>query len=387
MLKRSLRAATAALALVLTASACGGSDDSSTSEGPIKIGMVLSLSGPAAPFGAPTKTAIEAVVDKVNEDGGINGRDIELISYDDKTDPTEAAKGARSVIDDGAVAIIGSSTGSGTLALAPVAAAAKVPVLAGNSTDEVVDPESDTFPWVFRSVPSNTVYADLVFERVASDGHTRPAIFYQEDAYGEFATDLMKKGSDSAPEVEIVETKSAALDATDVTAQATALRNADPDAVILNLSSVALGAAALRAFQDVGLDVPIYGAAGIAQPALLEQAGDAAEGMVAPGIIDPSNPTEGQQALWDLIEASGDEPSFGFADVIGGGTAQVLVDALMTTEEGATLDGTAVRDALQSGEELNAYQSDTVSYSGDDHSGPTGAAWIVAENGKFVAAP
>lgn len=261
MFKRPVVAAVAALTLALTLSACGGSDSGSTSDGPIKVGLVLSLSGPAAPFGAPTKNAIDAVVAKTNADGGINGRKIELITYDDKTDPTEAAKGARSVIDDGAVVIIGSSTGSGTLALAPVAAAAKIPVLAGNSTDEVVDPETDFFPWIFRSVPSNTTYSKKVLERIQEDGLTKVAVFYQEDAYGQFATELMEKGLDTAPDVEIVDTAAAALDATDVTAQATTLRNADPDAVVLNLSSVTLGAAALRAFNDVGLDVPIYGAA------------------------------------------------------------------------------------------------------------------------------
>ncbi|MBE0694912.1 MAG: ABC transporter substrate-binding protein, partial [Aquamicrobium sp.] len=58
---------------------------------PLKIGLLLSLSGPAAPFGIPERDAVKALADGVNAEGGVNGRKGELVTYDDATNPTEAA--------------------------------------------------------------------------------------------------------------------------------------------------------------------------------------------------------------------------------------------------------------------------------------------------------
>src|SRR5690606_36413551 len=102
---------------------------------PLRIGLLLSLSGPAAPFGIPERDAVEVLVKKMNDEGGVNGRKIELSVYDDATNPTEAARGATQLIQQNkVVAIIGSTTGSGTLAAAPVAMRYEVPMVAPNGT-------------------------------------------------------------------------------------------------------------------------------------------------------------------------------------------------------------------------------------------------------------
>src|SRR5688572_16088773 len=74
--------------------------------GPIKVGVLIALSGPAAAYGAEERRAIEAVTNRVNAEGGIKGRKIELIVRDTKTNPTEAARLANQVIaDDKVIAI------------------------------------------------------------------------------------------------------------------------------------------------------------------------------------------------------------------------------------------------------------------------------------------
>src|SRR5690606_10476845 len=83
---------------------------------PIKIGVLVALSGPAAAYGSEERRAVEAVAKRVNDQGGINGRPIELVIRDTKTNPTEAARLANQVIlDEKVVAIIGATTGSETL--------------------------------------------------------------------------------------------------------------------------------------------------------------------------------------------------------------------------------------------------------------------------------
>ena len=88
---------------------------------PVKIGVVLSLSGPAAVFGIPERDAIQVVMEKLKADGKLK-RPIELVIYDDKTNPTEATRMVTQAIsNDKVVTIIGPGTGGNILAAGPLA--------------------------------------------------------------------------------------------------------------------------------------------------------------------------------------------------------------------------------------------------------------------------
>ena len=72
---------------------------------PVKIGVVLSLSGPAAVFGLPERNAIMALDKEIQAAGGVKGRKLELVFFDDKTNPTEAARGVTQLINDEKVVV------------------------------------------------------------------------------------------------------------------------------------------------------------------------------------------------------------------------------------------------------------------------------------------
>jgi branched-chain amino acid transport system substrate-binding protein len=75
---------------------------------PIKIGAFFDLSGPASNIGTPTKLVADIVVDKINKEGGVNGRPIELVTGDTEGDPTKAITLAKKFINvDKVVAVIG----------------------------------------------------------------------------------------------------------------------------------------------------------------------------------------------------------------------------------------------------------------------------------------
>jgi branched-chain amino acid transport system substrate-binding protein len=371
----------------LLASCASPASSASTDESPIKIGAVLSLTGPAAAFGIPERNAAQVAVDRVNAQGGVKGRQIELVVADDKTNPTEAARAAQRLItSDGVVAIVGSSTGSGTLAMAPVAAQNKVPVLAPNGTIGVTDRSQGFFPWVFRTSVSDTVTIPALLERAKKDGHKKIAVFYQEDALGRFSAQLLEKMDAEDDEFEIVAAAAVPLDATDVSAPATRINEAKPDAVILPLSSVGVGGSFLRTTHELGLDVPMYGALAVAQDAIIKNAGEAAsERLIVANMINPSEPTVEQKELYDLIRKSGNEPAGGFADLFGANSVAVAVAAL---KEAPEITGEALRGALENGNEYMAWAIKPYRYTADNHDGlaADGLVWTTVKGGKFVAA-
>jgi branched-chain amino acid transport system substrate-binding protein len=107
--KRTVLSLSAASVVLLTLAGCAPASTDSSDAGPIKIGAVSSLTGPA-PF-PEVPGAAQAVFDRVNAAGGINGRLIEYLSVDDGADPAQASKAARRLVDeDQVVAMVGSAS-------------------------------------------------------------------------------------------------------------------------------------------------------------------------------------------------------------------------------------------------------------------------------------
>ncbi len=373
---------------VVLLSACGGdagAEGDGGGGGPIKVGLISSLTGPAATFGVPLRGAVEASVRDINDNGGVLGREIELVVHDDETDPTTAAQGATELVDEGVVAIIGAVTSSTTLAFAPIAASAEIPVIAIAGAAAVTADDAEARDWTWRMTPNDAEVIPAMFERIVDQGYERVAIFAQDDAYGEYGSQLFGDLAEGEG-VEIVETVSAALDATDVTPQATRLRDADPDVIVLQLSSVGLASSFLRAAGDVGLEVPTLGGVGMSQQALIDNAGDAASVVVTANVLDPSNLTDAQNDLYALMEEGGDEPTYGFADLAGGDAPRVLAAAI---EKAGEATGPAINEALTDGLEVEAAAEAPYGFSGDDHDGlpiPDGLVFTAVRDGAFVRA-
>ena len=107
--RKSLAVLATAGVVLLVAAGCSSSGSSGTNTAPIKVGAISSLSGPVV-FPEASQ-AVKAVFDKVNREGGINGRQIEYLVEDDKVDPQAAQQAARKLVDsDGVVAMVGSAS-------------------------------------------------------------------------------------------------------------------------------------------------------------------------------------------------------------------------------------------------------------------------------------
>src|SRR5437868_12643648 len=138
--------------------------------GPIKIGMVTSLTCNYAPLGTSDKLAAQQIVDGVNAKHGINGRKIELEIVDDGSDPNQSVIQFNKVIGDGAVAVLGPPQSTADLAIKPVANDKKMPTISLGAADDQVVPVT---PYMWMTAPLSSQVATVCVNFMKSQGKTK----------------------------------------------------------------------------------------------------------------------------------------------------------------------------------------------------------------------
>ncbi|QJB54932.1 ABC transporter substrate-binding protein [Pseudodesulfovibrio sp. zrk46] len=116
-------------------------------ESPIKIAMITAKTGVAGATNIVSFDAAQFVVKEINEQGGILGRKVKLLEYDNKSTPEGSAEAARAAIKDGAVAVVGCNWSSHSIAMAKVLQEAGIPMISHMSTNEAVTKVGD---FIFR---------------------------------------------------------------------------------------------------------------------------------------------------------------------------------------------------------------------------------------------
>jgi branched-chain amino acid transport system substrate-binding protein len=312
----------------------------------VKIGVILSLSGPAASFGIPEKEMVRVIADNLNAGGGVNGHMLEVVLHDDRTDPTEAVRGASKLLrQDGVVAIIGSTTGNSTLAFLPLAEQAKVPVLSPNATVAVTSKSNSFFAWAFRPcLNTNDMTEGVVEAVVLKNGLKRVAVVYSEDAFGREGADLVREIAKSKGGFEVVETAGVPLNAIDFSTTASRIRNANPDFAYVISSAAAVGAGFARAARQVGYEGQIGGTVILAQKAFIDAAGPAGEGVVIGGFNNWDDPLPKEVALGKVMSAAGIPPA-GYGEVLGANSILIVAEALRHIDGPVT--GAKLRDTFE----------------------------------------
>lgn len=124
------------------ASAAAGASTGSSAGGTIKVGFLGPLTGEAAQYGIAVQHGAQLYIDKVNDAGGINGKKIEVIAYDDKADATESVNAFTRLVDNGITALIGPVTSKATIAVVGEALPLSMPMITASATaaDVTVNP-------------------------------------------------------------------------------------------------------------------------------------------------------------------------------------------------------------------------------------------------------
>src|SRR5690554_2134363 len=123
-----------AAGLVVGGAAC--SADGSDDDGPIRVGVPLGLTGPAATTADWARMGVELAADEINADGGIDGREVELVVIDTELDPTKAVTAVNRLINqDDVDLIVGPMTSDETLATLPHSTRANIASINGSGSE------------------------------------------------------------------------------------------------------------------------------------------------------------------------------------------------------------------------------------------------------------
>ena len=190
--KKSLRLACAVLGATLLSSVfagCGSKESGDT----IKVGANFELTGNVANYGNATIEGLQLAIDEANEAGGINGKKIELVSVDDKSEAAESINAATKLIsDDDVKVIVGPATTGLVLAETQTATDAKVPIIAPCATSPEATVENGKVkPYVFRSCFIDPQQGEVMATFAAKDLKAKTAVIYVDNS-SDYSKNLAK---------------------------------------------------------------------------------------------------------------------------------------------------------------------------------------------------
>ncbi|MFZ5446764.1 MAG: ABC transporter substrate-binding protein [Myxococcota bacterium] len=306
----------------------------------ILLGEVGSLTGSEAAFGISTRNGIELALEEANAAGGVKGKKLAVRVYDDQSKPEEAASATtRLITQDKVVAILGEVASSNSLAMAPKAQEAKIPMVSPSSTNPKVTEVGD---YIFR-VCFIDPFQGYVMARYAHDSlkFKKVAILTdKKSAYSEGLTEVFqKKFSEMGGSIVGVEAYSKGD--TDFRAQLTNVKKLKPDGIYVPgyYQDVALIA---EQGKELGITAPMMGGDGWDSEKLFELGGQAVEGSYVSNHYSSDDPSPRVQDFIKKYKAKfGGVPDSLAA--LGYDSARVVIEALKRAPD---TSGPALRAAI-----------------------------------------
>jgi branched-chain amino acid transport system substrate-binding protein len=276
--KKMVGAICAATVMTAALTGCGNSGSSGKSSGgdTIKVGALFELTGNVANYGTSTLNGFKMAVDEINAKGGVNGKKIEIIQADNKSEPSESGNAATKLVTrDKVVAVVGPATSGSVAAAEPILTANKTPLIAPCATapEITVGKDGKVKQYVFRACFIDPYQGKIMAEYAAKDlGLKKVAIF--NDSSSDYSKGLASvfKETFTANGGEIVAQEAFLSKDVDFKAALTKLKAANPDAIYIpgyyeEVSKI------IKQAREVGITVPLLGSDGWDSPKLVEIAG------------------------------------------------------------------------------------------------------------------
>ncbi len=374
-----------AVALLAITALLGGVFAANAAE-PYRIGAAFALTGPAAVIGTPSARIAEMLLDEINAAGGINGHQIEMITYDTESDPTKAVTVIRRLIDkDKVLAIIGPTTTGSAMASIKFIQDSEVPVVACVGGSPVVIPVKK---WVFKSPQTGILAVDRLYEHFTQAGIKRVAILTSAGGFGASGRKALLTKAELLGFKIVADERYNDKD-TDMSTQLTAIKGKDAQAIVVWGIGPAPAIISKNAKQ-LGVTVPVFMSHGVADPNFIKMAGEAAEGVMMPAsrfiVADKLTDSDPNKAF--LMEVKNKyEAKYGPVSTHTG----YAYDALRIIERAlakAGADRAAIRDAIEKTEGYVGING-TFNMSPEDHNGLTVDSLVMVrvKNGGWEIVP
>jgi branched-chain amino acid transport system substrate-binding protein len=246
----------------------------------IKIGSVLSVTGPASFLGDPEKKTLEMYVADINAKGGIAGKKIELFVYDDAGDPNQARTfGTRLIEQDKVDAIVGGSTTATTMAVIPLAQEAGIPFINLAGAVQAVSPVKK---WIFKTPHTDLMACEKIFGDMKKRGTTKIAMISGQDAFGKSMRDQCMTVTGKYG-IEVLHEETYQPRDNDMTAQLTNIKSKAGVQAVLNPGFGQGPAIVTRNYKQLGISAPLYQSHGVGSKSFIDLATPAAaEGVRLP---------------------------------------------------------------------------------------------------------
>jgi branched-chain amino acid transport system substrate-binding protein len=265
-----------AFAVAFCLAGVSGAGDASAQ---VKVGAVLSITGPASFLGDPEKRTLQIYLDEINAKGGVNGQKLQLIGYDDGADANAARTFATRLLEeDKVIAMIGGTTTGATLAMIPLFEEAQTPFISLGGAIQIIEPVRK---WVFKTPHTDKMACEKIFADMKQRNMTTVALISGTDAFGKSMRDQCVAVAPQAG-ITIAHEESYGPRDSDMTPQLTNIKGRSVVQAVINPGFGQGPAIVTRNYRQLDITLPLYQSHGVASKQFIELAGPAANGVRLP---------------------------------------------------------------------------------------------------------
>ncbi len=345
---------------------------------PIRIGAFLSVTGPAAFLGDPEQKTLEMVIERLNAEGGMLGRKLQLVAYDDAGDAEKARTFAKRLLEQDKVdVIVGGSTTGTTMAAVALVEAAGTPFISLAGAVVIVEPVKK---WVFKTPHTDRMACEKIFVDLQARKLSKVALI---SGSGGFDKSMRGECLKVAPKhaIEVVADETYGATDTDMTTQLTKIRASGAQAV-LNAGFGQGPAIVTRNYRQVGLTLPLYQSHGVASKEYVKLSGPAAEGvrlpaaaLLVPDLLAGNDP---QKPVVSAYKRDYEARFKADVSTFGGHAYDGLMLAVNAIKHAGSTDKARLRDAIEA---TRGYvgTGGVVNMSASDHLGLDLSAFVMLE--------
>ena len=339
-IKHLIAAASVALATLIA----GGQHASAQ----VKIGAVLSVTGPASFLGDPEKKTLEMYVAEINAKGGVNGQKLQLIIYDDGGKANEALTFAKRLVDeDKIVAMVGGSTTGSTLAMIPVFEEAQIPFISLAGAIQIIQPVRK---WVFKTPHTDTMACEKIFADLKRRNISKVALI---SGSGGFDKSMQAECVKVAPGagITIVHQETYGPSDTDMTPQLTNIKSKADVQAVINPGFGQGPAIVTRNYRQLGITLPLYQSHGVASKEFIKLAGPAAEGVRLPAaallVAEKLPASDKQKPVAQAYKKAYEQKTGQPVSTFGGHAYDGLMILVEAAKRAGSWDKAKVRDQIE----------------------------------------